>query len=116
MMEVVIPRNGHGTALGSGGTASLHATEIDLGQLKPDTAFSSSRYDLPGKPTNTWSIFRTKQRQKSDLSGVSGLFRVSWLDTATGSKQEGDVLNGGTSLVLESPFKRAGSIVHLRKE
>jgi hypothetical protein len=98
------------------GQASLLAAQIDLRKLQPDTAFSSTRYALVDKGDEYVVYLPHETNSSIDLSGVSGTFHVNWFDTISGNKREGEVLNGGTNLVVESPFKQAGSIIHLRRE
>jgi len=98
------------------GQTRKFAEKIDLINSQPDQNIASTEYCLavPGKEylvylpdTNIVTI---------NLRDDPGKFTCQWFNTISGISVEGETLNGGKTIELQTPFFTSETIVHLIKK
>jgi hypothetical protein len=85
------------------GQVRLIATLFDMSEMVPAPNLATTGYALHGK-SGILVLAPDKDRFNVDLRDIPGLVRLQWFDTVTGEVREGGAINGGKTVLLQSPM------------
>lgn len=92
------------------------ADRVDLIHMLPDTTLSTSRYCLAHAGSEYVVYLPDSLVTHLDLSAAGGVFDITWLDTETAQSQTAGPVTGGSLIPLTSPFRKSGSVAHLKRK
>lgn len=94
------------------GQVRLIASLFDMGAMVPVPGLATTGYALRGTE-GILVLAPDATRFNIDLSTMPGQIRLEWFDTVTGEVREGGAMEGGRTVLLQSPLYR-GAVLYLR--
>jgi len=86
------------------GQVRLIATLFDMSDITPVPNLATTGYALQGKAGILILTPDSRSRFNVDLGTMPGMVRLQWFDTVTGEVREGGTINGGKTVLLQSPM------------
>ena len=96
------------------GVSHQIADRVDLLHLVPSGQLVSSGYCLANPGMEYLVYVPDDQPVTLDLGEAGGQFHTTWFNTLDGTEQPGEVIRGGDSIILSSPFQEGEAIVYLK--
>jgi hypothetical protein len=97
------------------GVSRKIANRVDLLHLVPSGQLASSGYCL-AHPGEEYLVYVPDDQPVTlDLEGASGKYHTTWYSALDGTELPGQVIRGGDSTRLSSPFQVGEAVVHLKR-
>ena len=92
------------------------ADRMDLISMKPEPDLASSTYCLANTGTE-YLIYHLEDSMNVSLNlpEISGTYSVEWFNPNTGEFHKSENVNGGSKLLLTSPFENSDALLHLKR-
>jgi len=96
------------------GETRRFAERMNLAAMTPRNDLASSRYCL-AQPGREYLVYLPSAgRVTVDLSQAPGAFAADWFHPATGAAKQGELVRGGGSRMLTSPFGDGEAVLYLK--
>jgi hypothetical protein len=95
------------------GYTLMFAGRMALIHMIPAPELASSGYCLANSGTEYLVYLPNSSEVTLDLTYSSGFYEAQWFDPVSGEFENSEPVEGGRKLILDSPFGKSGTLVHL---